>query len=142
MNKQRMRETSLSLKCLVSLSSAPRLRKPNICKLSQSIAKNLMANFAIKYFSELKKYVLITTYMLGTMVVTIDNLVNTTRLLLASGDLVLRSHLIQRMPLRTDLFYFDHMSLNQNLSILSIELTSRFGLASYIIDGTCHITFL
>lgn len=50
-----------------------------------------MANFAIKYFSELKKYVLITTYMLGTMVVTIDNLVNTTRLLLASGVLALFS---------------------------------------------------
>lgn len=77
MNNESMRETPF-LKCLFSLTSALRLPRLNVYKYSQNITKNQMGWFAIKYFNAFKKHIWSTSYMLGTVIITTDNLVTTT----------------------------------------------------------------
>lgn len=66
MNKERMKETFLSLMYFFSLSSTLGLLKPNVYQLSQNITKKLMDKVAIKYFNALKKHFLITNCLIIT----------------------------------------------------------------------------
>ena len=131
--EQRRRETVFSLKCFFVLPLPLRLPRPSVYKLSQNITQNMMGKFAIKYINAFKNDVLIISCMLDALIITKDNLVKERPDCCSSfgGFGWSVEATCYKECSKSDLFHFDHMSLNWNLNALSKDPLS-VALACYV----------